>query len=119
MTTENDIRTTLQDIRDPEIGRGLGELKMLGDISVADDGGVSVTVVLPTPAYPQRERIGEALSAAIAETHPDAGPVDVTYDWRRLVTASPHLPTNSSGRLRQSSRVSPQLLLGMQFRLWY
>jgi ATP-binding protein involved in chromosome partitioning len=81
MTTENDIRTTLQDIRDPEIGRGLGELKMLGDISVADDGGVSVTVVLPTPAYPQRERIGEALSAAIAEAHPDAGPVDVTYDW--------------------------------------
>jgi ATP-binding protein involved in chromosome partitioning len=80
MTTENEIRTTLQDIRDPEIGRSLGELNMLGEIGVTDDG-VSVTVILPTPAYPQRERITEAVSAAVAEAHPDAGTVNVTYDW--------------------------------------
>ena len=78
MPTEAAMQASLESIVDPEIGRSLGELKMLAGVHLAGET-VSVTVDLPTPAYPGRERITEAIHAAIAASFPNAPAVDVTY----------------------------------------
>jgi len=70
--TETDALEQLSSIHDPEIGRSFGDLNMLKSLSVSADGQVDVQVELPTPAYPKRERIAEALQAAIADRWPSA-----------------------------------------------
>ncbi len=72
------IRAALAGVQDPEIGRRLDDLHMLGDVTV-DDGTIKVGVELPTPAYPERERIGAALTAAAKSF---GLPVTVDYTWR-------------------------------------
>lgn len=71
------VLDALRDLPDPEIGRPLGELDMLRRATV-EDGRVTVEVELPTPAYPHRERITQA----IRERLPQADAVDVTYSWK-------------------------------------
>lgn len=76
--TDSAILNPLRDIRDPEIGRTLGELDMLKGAMV--DGSTStIDIELPTPAYPQRERITEAIKAALASSIPQVKSVDVRY----------------------------------------
>ena len=76
--TESEIRTRLESIADPEIGRSLGELKMLAGVRLAE-GSLVVTVDLPTPAYPGRERLTAAIRAAIEALFPDTPGVEVDY----------------------------------------
>jgi len=78
MLTESEIRTSLETIVDPEIGRSLGDLKMLAGVHL-DGKAISVTVDLPTPAYPQRERITDAIRKAIETSFPDATGAEVAY----------------------------------------
>ncbi len=66
LPTGEQVRATLSDLVDPEIGRSLGSLDMLKSVEVAD-GRASVQVELPTTAYPRRERIADAIAARIAE----------------------------------------------------
>src|SRR5690349_19466689 len=70
--TEPAALEALRTIPDPELGRTLGDLKMLGGVKVEGSGGAEVTVVLPTPAYPGRERISEAIAARFAQRFPGA-----------------------------------------------
>jgi ATP-binding protein involved in chromosome partitioning len=77
MPTEFQILERLRSVRDPEVARSLGELDMLRGATIGPEG-VTVRVELPTPAYPRRERIAEAITAALA-TVPDAGPVKVEF----------------------------------------
>lgn len=63
--TEAQVREALNQVVDPEIGRSLSELRMLQRVAVAPSGAVSVTVDLPTPAYPARERITAAMQQAL------------------------------------------------------
>lgn len=66
---------------DPEIGRSLADLKMIQSVSV--DGSVgTVAVKLPTHAYPQPERITEAIQQAAAGT--EFSEIKVSFDY--LVT---------------------------------
>ena len=71
-----EIRSAIDVLRDPELGRTFSELKLVRSIEEAG-GAVKVQVVLPTPAYPQPARIAEAIKAAVAKV-PGAGPVDVS-----------------------------------------
>ncbi|MEZ6130298.1 MAG: Mrp/NBP35 family ATP-binding protein [Planctomycetaceae bacterium] len=62
MPSVHDIRALASQVIDPEFGKPLGELRMLGDVSQNDSRTV-VTVNLPTPAYPD----GDRLKALIAD----------------------------------------------------
>lgn len=80
--TQADVLGALQHLADPEIGRPLSELKMLAGASVAEDGTVEVRILLPTPAYPRRERLTAAVQAALAAKFPGWKPARVEFDWK-------------------------------------
>lgn len=77
--TEAQVRECLRGVNDPEIGRNLVELGMVGDVSIGAGGAPSVTIELPTPAYPRRERIAQSIQAVVAARLPGAGPVEVRF----------------------------------------
>jgi ATP-binding protein involved in chromosome partitioning len=79
MVTESQIADQVRSIRDPEIGRSLSELEMLKSIHVGTDRSVTVTIDLPTPAYPRRERLTELIKSTISRGVPEAGAVEVAY----------------------------------------
>jgi ATP-binding protein involved in chromosome partitioning len=77
---ETELTKTLQDVLDPEIGRSLGRLEMVRQVRLATDGTVQVEIELPTPAYPNRERITQAIEKALrASKAPPAGRIEVAY----------------------------------------
>src|SRR5579863_862154 len=77
--TETEVRECLRDINDPEIGRSLIDLGMVGDVAIGEGNKITVTVQLPTPAYPRRERIAQSIQAILAGKAPVAGPVEVRF----------------------------------------
>lgn len=76
MVTEAQVSQIVQSLKDPEIGRGFGELDMFKGASVAGSN-VTVKIELPTPAYPQKDRIAEAIKTAIQQADPSVGNVNV------------------------------------------
>lgn len=78
MPTEFQLLERLRPLRDPEIGRSLGELGMLKGARIGENQAVTIQIELPTPAYPRRERITAAIKAAFAKV-PDVGPIDVEF----------------------------------------
>jgi ATP-binding protein involved in chromosome partitioning len=79
MPTEMQVLERLRNVRDPELGRSLHETGMLSKVAVGTGNTITVTIDLPTPAYPRRERITEAVTAAIRESISDAGPIEVAF----------------------------------------
>jgi len=79
MLTESQVLEQLRNIPDPELGRSLSELNMLRSAAVAANNAITVTIDLPTPAYPRRERITDLVRKAITQGLPDAGPVEVAF----------------------------------------
>ncbi len=79
MLTQDQVLNRLSGIRDPEIGRSLGELEMLRSVAIGPDNSVTVTIDLPTPAYPDRGRITASVRSAIAESFPGTGNVEVAF----------------------------------------
>jgi ATP-binding protein involved in chromosome partitioning len=78
-TIESQIRECLRTVNDPEIGRSLVDLDMVGEIAVGEANSITVTVKLPTPAYPRRERIAQSIQAVVSARVPYAGEVDVRF----------------------------------------
>lgn len=78
MLTESTLQAAVSAIRDPEIGRSLGDLKMVRSVAVSGTTA-SVGIELPTPAYPQRERITAAVEQAAKSQGATA--VTVNYTW--------------------------------------
>ena len=76
MVTEAQVSQIVQSLKDPEIGRGFGELDMFKGASVTDSN-VTIKIELPTPAYPQKERISDAIKAALKQADPSVGTVNV------------------------------------------
>ena len=76
MVTEAQVSQIVQSLKDPEIGRGFGELDMFKGVTVTDST-VTVKIELPTPAYPQKERISDAIKAALKQADPSVGTVNV------------------------------------------
>src|SRR4051812_34686428 len=63
---ESQVRDCLRSVNDPEIGRSLVDLDMVAAVEfgtgqVGAGNAVTVTVQLPTTAYPRRERIAQAV----------------------------------------------------------
>lgn len=80
--TEEGVLGALKEIQEPEFGKPLGDLHMLDSAKVSD-GGVEVSVELPTPAYPQasKDKLTADIQAALKEKFPDAGNVEVKFPW--------------------------------------
>lgn len=76
---ESTVLAQLRSITDPEIGRSLSDLDMLKSASVSPDGQIVVQIELPTPAYPQPERITEAIRDQLRSASIPAGNVEVEY----------------------------------------
>lgn len=78
LTTET-ILSHLNDLLDPEIGRSLGDLKMLKTADVQPDGAVRIVVELSTPAYPNRERIETAIRDRLKTALPAVNKIDIDF----------------------------------------
>lgn len=76
---ESQVRDCLQNVNDPEIGRSLVQLDMVSAVQVGAGNAITVTVQLPTTAYPRRERITQAIQATLAGKLSDAGSVQVNF----------------------------------------
>ncbi|MDD7385108.1 MAG: Mrp/NBP35 family ATP-binding protein [Actinomycetaceae bacterium] len=52
MVSEEEIRTALSSVMDPEIRRSITDLNMVGDIDIAEDGGVTIEIILTISGCP-------------------------------------------------------------------
>ena len=75
-----ELKACLDAITDPEIGRPLGELGMVKHASFAD-ATPKIEFELPTPAYPNRERLAELANSAIQAQAANTPAADVTFSW--------------------------------------
>jgi len=70
MASLEDVRSLASRVVDPEIGKPLGDLRMIGDVTAEGDG-FQIVVSPPTPAYPDQERlvtlVTEAVSGALSD----------------------------------------------------
>ncbi|MFM9965038.1 MAG: P-loop NTPase [Planctomycetaceae bacterium] len=80
--TDAEIRAKLRSLIDPELGLTFDRLGLIGSVQTSTDS-IKVRVQLPTPAYPARERIGDAICSALSGSG-DARSIDVTYSWHVL-----------------------------------
>ena len=78
MSTEAEVLQRVRSVKDPEIGRSLGDLDMTRGAAIAGDTA-TVKIELPTPAYPRRERISDSIRSAILSAHPDIKTVNVEF----------------------------------------
>jgi ATP-binding protein involved in chromosome partitioning len=65
LVTEQDVRTALRQVLDPEIGKPIEDLGMLKGIEV-DGGNVRIHVLLTIAGCPLKERIDQDVRAAVA-----------------------------------------------------
>src|SRR5262249_22313917 len=80
--TESQVRECLKNVNDPEIGRNLVDLDMVEKIELGSGNAINLTVQLPTPAYPRRERIAQSIQAVVAARLPDVREVSVRFSAR-------------------------------------
>ena len=64
MLTENDVLAALARVKDPELGKDIVALRMVDGVKV-EDGKVTFTLNLTTPACPLRTRLEEAARQAV------------------------------------------------------
>ena len=76
---EAEILEGLHDVIDPELNTSLAELKMLKSAAIDANDNITVTVELPTPAYPQPERITELVKNAVSLRFPQAKEIGVEF----------------------------------------
>ncbi|KXO88257.1 sodium:proton antiporter [Tsukamurella pulmonis] len=77
--TEEQIRSALATVNDPEIGKPITDLGMVKSVAVQADSSVDVEVYLTTSACPMRTRIVDSVQAAVADV-PGTGAVRVELD---------------------------------------
>ena len=78
-----DASKIIQAIVDPEIGRTFGQLEMFKGVRFGEEGTAHVQIELPTPAYPDRERLTRAIENALRGAGAaGTSRVDVTYSSR-------------------------------------
>ena len=66
MLTESQVLQRIQGLKDPEIGRSFSDLDMLRGVQISGNS-ITVKIELPTPAYPNKDRISDAIRAAVLQ----------------------------------------------------
>ncbi len=80
MANEDDIRTAMKQVEDPELGVTVVDLGLLYGVNVADDGKVVLDMTLTSMGCPLTEQIlGDARAAL--EPLDGVSEVDVTWVW--------------------------------------
>jgi len=79
MTTQDEVRTALEAVIDPELRRSIVELDMVRSIDIAADGAVAVTVTLTTAGCPIRNHFETAVADAVSPLE-GVTRVDVGFD---------------------------------------
>jgi len=64
MISAENIKKSLEPVKDPEIGLSVVDLGLIYDIEVADEGKVSITMTLTTPACPYGPELVDAVKLA-------------------------------------------------------
>jgi ATP-binding protein involved in chromosome partitioning len=82
--TKEQVLEALAAVREPEIGRGLVELKMIPEVEITDRD-VTLTIELASPIAPYKDQLEAEVRAVLAEL-PNVG--DVAVIWRTRVRAS-------------------------------
>jgi len=85
--TEEIVLAALSTVKDPELHRGMIELKMIQDVKLVAPGTVAMRVVLTTPACPLKNRIHDDIDAALA-TLPGAPKAEIKWDAQVSRTGS-------------------------------
>src|SRR5207245_9454404 len=85
--TEDDVLAVLSTVKDPELHRGMVELKMIRDLRIVDPQTIGLTVVLTTPACPLKNKIHDDIDAALA-TLPGAPKSEIKWDAQVSRTGS-------------------------------
>lgn len=79
MALVEDVRKLASQVIDPEIGKSLGDLRMLADVQ-EDGDRLIVKIDLPTPAYPDAERLKTLVRDQVAPALDNGQTVDVQLD---------------------------------------
>ena len=82
--SRDDVLAALSTVKDPELHRDIVSLGMVKDLTV-EDGRVSLTVELTTPACPLKETIERDIRATLGAVD---GIAEVALDWGANVRAS-------------------------------
>ncbi len=61
------VYEALHEVYDPELGVNLVDLGLIYDVTIKEDGFVTITMTLTTPGCPIHEAIGEGVSAALQD----------------------------------------------------
>jgi ATP-binding protein involved in chromosome partitioning len=77
--TEDEVLAVLSTVKDPELHRGMVELKMIRDLRIVDPQTIGLTVVLTTPACPLKNKIHDDIDAALA-TLPGSPKAQIKWD---------------------------------------
>src|SRR5438552_18012225 len=87
--TEQSVMAALGTAKDPELNRGMVELKMSQDVALIDDRTIGMRVVLATPARPLKNRIDDDIDAALS-TLPR--PPKAQIKWDAQVSRTANIP---------------------------
>ncbi len=87
---ESQIIAALSTVMDPDLGKDLVTLGMVGEIAVDQSGNVSFTVTLTTPACPMKESIKQSCIAAVRAAVPEAASIEVKMDSKVTSSCSHH-----------------------------
>ena len=80
MATEEEIRESLRQIVDPEIGINIVDLGLIYETSIDDNGLVAITMTLTSPGCPLSGYIGTAVESAVTDLE-GVKEVDVDIVW--------------------------------------
>ncbi|HEY8741460.1 MAG TPA: metal-sulfur cluster assembly factor [Chloroflexota bacterium] len=80
MATEDEIRESLRQIVDPEIGINIVDLGLIYETSIDDNGLVAITMTLTSPGCPLSGYIGTAVESAVTDLE-GVKEVDVDIVW--------------------------------------
>jgi metal-sulfur cluster biosynthetic enzyme len=78
--TEDEVKTNLKNVYDPEIGVNIVDLGLVYDTDVADNGDVLVTMTLTSIGCPLGPVIVQEVTGALKDL-PGVGDVDVKLVW--------------------------------------
>jgi len=81
--TADEVRNLLRAVIDPELGANIVDLGMATDVSVGDDGVVTISVKLTIKGCPLRAQIKNDIESRL-ETHPGVSKVKI--DWGEMNT---------------------------------
>ncbi|MBT5019951.1 MAG: Mrp/NBP35 family ATP-binding protein [Planctomicrobium sp.] len=78
MVTAAEVQTTVEAFEDPQFGKNLKSLKMLKGVSL-DGSSATIQIELPTPAYPNRPALEDAIQSSVRSAHADVDQVNVQF----------------------------------------